>query len=68
LGAAPLLLGRGLTALLATLSNTFVVTLILVFMLLEAAGLPVKMRAAMGDSDADLSRFSKAATEIQKYL
>ena len=61
-------LGRGLTALLSTLSNTFVVTLILVFMLLEAAGLPVKMRAAMGKSDADLSRFSKAAWEIQKYL
>jgi predicted PurR-regulated permease PerM len=61
-------LGRGLTALLSTLSNTFLVILILVFMLLEAAGLPIKMRAAMGSSDADLSRFSKAAREIQKYL
>jgi AI-2 transport protein TqsA len=61
-------LGRGLTALLSTLSNTFVVTLILVFMLLEAAGLPIKVQAAMGSADADLGRFSKAAREIQKYL
>jgi AI-2 transport protein TqsA len=61
-------LGRGLTALLSTVSSTFVVTLILVFMLLEAAGLPVKMRAALGSPDADLRRFSKAAREIQKYL
>jgi predicted PurR-regulated permease PerM len=61
-------LGRGLTALLSTVSSTFVVTLILVFMLLEAAGLPVKMRAALGSPDADLDRFSKAAREIQKYL
>jgi predicted PurR-regulated permease PerM len=61
-------LGRGLTALLSTLSSTLVVTLILVFMLLEAANLPVKMRAAMGGAEADLGRFTKAAREIQKYL
>ena len=61
-------LGTGLTALLSTLSNTFVVTLILVFMLLEVAGLPVKIRAALGSPDADLRRFTKAAREIQKYL
>ena len=61
-------LGTGLTALLSTVSNTFVVTLILVFMLLEAAGLPVKIRAALGSPDADLRRLTKAAREIQKYL
>jgi predicted PurR-regulated permease PerM len=61
-------LGRGLTALVSTLSNTFVVILILAFMLLEAVGLPVKIQAALGSSDANLDRFSKAAKEIQKYL
>lgn len=61
-------LGRGLTALLATLSNAFVVFVILMFMLLEAAGLPVKIRAALGRPEADLGRFTKAAGEIQKYL
>jgi len=61
-------LGRGLTALLSTVSNTFVVTLILVFMLLEATGLPIKVRVALGTPDADLHRFTKAAGEIQKYL
>jgi AI-2 transport protein TqsA len=67
-GALVRFLGGGLTALLATLSNTFVVVLILVFMLLEAVSLPTKMRAAMGSPDADLQRFTKAAREIQKYL
>jgi AI-2 transport protein TqsA len=62
------ILGSGLTALLATLSNTFVVVLILVFMLLEAVFLPLKMRAALGRADADLQRFTRAAHEVQKYL
>jgi predicted PurR-regulated permease PerM len=62
------ILGGGLTALLATLSNTFVVVLILIFMLLEALFLPVKMRAAMGRADADLKRFTRAARDVQKYL
>jgi predicted PurR-regulated permease PerM len=67
-GALIAFLGRGLTALVSTLSNTFVVVLILMFMLLEAAGLPTKMQAAMGTSHTDLKRFSRAAREIQKYL
>jgi len=56
------------TALLSTLSNTFVVVLILMFMLLEATGLPTKIRVATGSPDADLQRFTKAAREVQKYL
>ncbi len=67
-GALVRVLGGGLTALLSTLSNTFVVVLILVFMLLEAVNLPTKVRAALGSPDADLQRFTKAAREIQKYL
>jgi AI-2 transport protein TqsA len=67
-GALVRFLGGGLTALLATLSNTFVVVLILVFMLLEAVSLPTKMRVAMDRPHADLQRFTKAAREIQKYL
>jgi predicted PurR-regulated permease PerM len=61
-------LGTGLSALVSTVSNTFMVTLILVFMLLEAAVLPLKVRSALGSPDADLHRFTKAAREIQKYL
>jgi AI-2 transport protein TqsA len=61
-------LGKGLSALLSTVSSTFMVTLILVFMLLEGVGLPVKVRAALGSPEADFERFTKAAREIQKYL
>jgi predicted PurR-regulated permease PerM len=63
-GALIAFLGRGLTAVLSTVSNTFVVALILVFMLLEAAGLPVKMENA----NVDFGRLAKAAREVQKYL
>ena len=67
-GALMGFLGKGLTALLSTVSSTFMVTLILVFMLLEAVGLPVKVRAALGSPEADFQRFTTAAREIQKYL
>jgi len=61
-------LGKGLSAVLSTVSSTLMVTLILLFMLLEAVGLPVKVRAALGSPDADFRRVTKAAREIQKYL
>ena len=67
-GALMDLLGRGLSALLSTLSNTVVVMLILIFMLLEATGLPVKMRAALGATDADLGRVSNAAMDSDTTL
>ena len=57
--------GKGL---ISTLSNTVLVMLTLMFMLFEANCLPVKVRAALGRKDADLSRFSKGTREVQHYL
>ena len=37
-------------------------------MLFEAAGLPRKVRAALGDPEADLSRFRATISDIQEYL
>jgi predicted PurR-regulated permease PerM len=67
-GSVMELLRRGLAGFFAAFSNTLFVFLTVIFMLLEAAGLPVKLRAALGKPDADLQRFSNAAREIQKYL
>jgi len=68
-GALLDLLGKGLVGLLSALSNTLLVILTLLFILLEAAGLPVKLRAAFGDRPgAGLGRLAKATREVQKYL
>jgi len=54
--------------LLNMLSNLFLVVLTMVFMLLEANGVPKKLRRAMRDPEADLSQFSQAAERVQDYL
>lgn len=63
------LVGKGLVGLLSALSNTLLVVLTLLFILLEAAGLPAKLQAAFGRGGrVDLERLAKAAGEVQKYL
>lgn len=61
------LLGRGLSAVLATLSNTLLVVLTLVFMLLEAASFPAKSRLILGRG-GEAGRFSAVTTQVQQYL
>jgi predicted PurR-regulated permease PerM len=54
--------------LASALSNTVLVILTMVFILLEAAGFPVKLRAAMGGKDSKVGRFAKVTREVQRYL
>lgn len=61
-------LGSGLKTLLAAVSNVMLVTLTLVFMLLEAAGLASKVRAAFGPAAGDDGRFAIVTQDIQRYL
>jgi AI-2 transport protein TqsA len=62
------MLGAAGTAVLAAFSNTALVLLTVVFMLLELAGLPRKLRLAMDDPKADLGSWSGAIREVQRYL
>jgi AI-2 transport protein TqsA len=55
---------RGLGTLLAT---AFLVLIIMIFVLLEAAAFPEKLRRALG-ADTDVGRWSKITREIQRYL
>ena len=48
--------GGGLKGLAAILSNTFMIALIVVFMLLEGIWLPVKLRVAFGEDSAVVGR------------
>jgi AI-2 transport protein TqsA len=50
------------------MSMAFLVTLITLFLLAEAAGLPRKLRSLPGQADADLHRFEQIVNEIQRYL
>jgi predicted PurR-regulated permease PerM len=67
-GAIMALVGDTASALLAALSNITLVLLIMVFMLMEARGVPDKLRRALGDPDADLSQFARAAERVYDYL
>jgi AI-2 transport protein TqsA len=50
------------------MSMVFLVALITLFLLAEAAGVPGKVRRAVGHSDVKLERFGRVMTEIQRYL
>jgi AI-2 transport protein TqsA len=51
-----------------TVSNAFLIVIIMVFMLAETAAFPDKLRAVLGSRNADLSRFAKITYEVQQYL
>lgn len=62
------MLGGVLRNLAAVLSNFFLIVLTMIFMLLEAATLPIKVRAAMGDRTFNVDNLAKIVTQIQHYL
>lgn len=50
------------------MSLVVLVTLIMLFLLAEVAGVPRKVRAALGRDDLDLARYGRVMHEIQRYL
>ena len=50
------------------LTNSFMILLTVVFIMLEAASFPVKWRAAREDADDSLARFSATAKTINQYM
>ena len=67
-GAVMKLVGGTLMGLASALSNTVLVLLVVVFILAEAAEFPQKLRAAIGDPDANLSHFQQMADDVKRYL
>lgn len=49
-------------------SDSILVTLLIVFMLVEVSRWRLKIAYAMGSPDSDISRFEDATGELQKYL
>ncbi len=50
------------------LSNTFIVVLIMVFILAEATIFPKKFQSVLGETDGDMGRFAKISGEVLEYL
>jgi AI-2 transport protein TqsA len=51
-----------------TVSNAFLILIIMIFMLAETAAFPAKLRAVLGSEEAVVSRFGRIADEVQQYL
>jgi predicted PurR-regulated permease PerM len=67
-GVAMQLAAKILTSLSSALSNTFFILLTVIFILLEATGIPLKMRAAFSDPEKTLSGLNKFTRIVNQYL
>ena len=61
------MVGRALRGIAGALSQTVIVVLIVLFVLIEAAGFPDKLRAAFGRESAS-DRFDAIRLDVMKYL
>ncbi len=61
-------LGSTLNSLIDALTNTALVVLTMVFMLLEVAEMPRKLRAAFDDPARALGGFRRMVVQVQRYL
>ncbi len=60
--------GNMLARTSGVLANAFMILLTVVFILLEAAGLPDKLRAGLDNAEASLDSFERFNTGVQQYL
>ncbi|MFO7839930.1 MAG: AI-2E family transporter [Desulfosalsimonadaceae bacterium] len=60
--------GKTLTALGGVLTNAFLILLTVIFILLEAAGFPDKIRAALKAPEKSLANFSQFTESVNRYL
>lgn len=67
-GVAMSMVGRMLTSLTGVLSNAFLILLTVIFMLMEAAGLPNKLRKALDNPEESLSGLGQFTRSVNRYL
>jgi AI-2 transport protein TqsA len=67
-GKAMEMVAHLLTGLGGMLGNAFLILLTVIFMLLEAASLPVKLRRMVRDPDTTLPRFDAITAGVKRYL
>lgn len=62
------IIGKMLGGLSKIFTNTFVILLTVVFILLEASGFPSKLKAALSSPEESLSRLSQVTDSVRQYL
>jgi len=62
------LVANTLNGLGSVLTNTFFVFLAFIFILSEAAGFPIKIRAVFNDANTDLEKYTQITTGVNRYL
>ncbi len=67
-GASMRMVGRMLSGLGGILTNSFLIMLTVIFILLEASSFQEKARAALGDPKGTLAQFSKITVAVNNYL
>ena len=67
-GASMRMVAKMLSGLGGILTNTFLILLTVIFILLEASSFPYKVQAAFGDPTGAIQQFSKLTTAINNYL
>ena len=67
-GAAMSLVSNLLSGLGNVLANSFLILLLVIFILLEASSLPAKIRTALRAPEAALNQFGELASKVNTYL
>jgi len=67
-GAVMKMVANVFNGLGGVLANTFLILFTVIFILLEAAGFPDKLRNALGDKTQAVEHFSRFSQLVQKYL
>ena len=60
--------GRVVSGLGGLVTNSLLIALTVVFILLEASSFPAKLRAAFGDAHGAFGRFDEVAANVNRYL
>lgn len=67
-GAAMKMVAKVFSGLGNVLTNTFLILFTVIFILLEASGLPEKVKRALGDKTSALDHFQSFSDSVQQYL
>jgi len=67
-GSVMKLVAAGLNNLRKVLTNGFLILMTVIFMLIEASGMPLKLRTIFGDAEDALQNFDKFIDNVKQYM
>lgn len=67
-GSAMKLVATGLSSLQTALTNAFLILMTVIFILIEASGLPLKLGIIFGETDDALKNFDKFIRNVKQYM